>query len=170
MNDLMRPLVAAIVAFLVGGVGPSAVSAPAVTKKPGPGADIPSPSTTSTTIPKPNPVPPEAKCPQVWATARSVGWPETEMVELDRILYRESRCLPQANNPNDPNGGSIGLMQINRFWCKPSRWYPDGYLQKQKVLLSCEDLYNPIVNLTAGLVIYKYSEEVNFNGWLPWRP
>jgi len=44
--------------------------------------------------------------------ARQVGWPKSERANLARIMWRESRCSA-AFNPNDPWGGSYGLLQIN---------------------------------------------------------
>jgi hypothetical protein len=77
-------------------------------------------NTTTTTVAKFK-VPKNALCPQWWDLAISVGWDKSELAKLDKIMWRESRCLPSAFNAGDPNGGSHGLMQINRFWCKKSR-------------------------------------------------
>lgn len=87
---------------------------------------------------------------------------------LDRIMYRESRCLPDQVNLDDPNGGSHGLTQINGFWCKPSRWYPLGYLQTFGVLTECADLYNPETNLRAAYALVQYSIEVGLCPWAQW--
>lgn len=43
------------------------------------------------------------------------------------IAWRESRCDMTAVNPDDPNGGSYGLMQINAIHIldmgtRPERW------------------------------------------------
>lgn len=112
---------------------------------------------------------PDAECPGWLGLATSVGWPLAALPTLDEIMYRESRCMPESFNGKDPNGGSAGLMQINYYWCKPSRWYAEGYLQYNGVLNTCKDLFDPRVNLLAALVIYKYSVETSGNGWRPWR-
>jgi len=95
--------------------------------------------------------------------ARHVGWPEHELTQLVAIAYRESRCQPGAFNPTDPNGGSAGVMQINYFWCKPSRYYANGYLQAYGLIRGCDDLFDLEDNLRSALAIYRYS-----NGWRAW--
>jgi len=70
---------------------------------------------------------------------------------------------PDAFNPSDPNNGSYGIMQINGFWCQPSRYWPNGYLQAYGLLTECTDLYDRETNLRAALAIYRYS-----NGWRAW--
>lgn len=99
-----------------------------------------------------------------------LGLSQSERSQAHDIMWRESRCMPTATNPKDPNGGSIGLFQINMFWCKPSRWSPDGWLQSQGVLRSCDDLYDPEVNVAAFAAIYRYGVDKHGDGWGPWRP
>jgi hypothetical protein len=114
-------------------------------------------------------VPANAKCPHWWQLARLVGWEKKQLLTLDAVIWRESRCLPTVYNAGDPNGGSYGLLQVNGFWCSPSRYYPTGYLQAHGVLVRCADLYQPSVALAAGLAVFKYSaQENNGNGWQPW--
>ncbi len=67
-------------------------------------------TTTSTTTTLP--VPADAYCGGWWNLAREVGWSEENLPKLDYVIYRESRCLPEAFNAKDPNGGSAGLTQI----------------------------------------------------------
>jgi hypothetical protein len=107
-------------------------------------------------------------CPDAVALAHSLGWRTEDLDELDYVIWRESRCLPDVHYTKDPNGGSHGLMQINGYWCQPSRYYPNGYLQTQNVLATCENLYVPTINLIAGLEIFNYSSVHNDNGWQPW--
>ena len=117
------------------------------------------PTTTATTQPDA----PKTLCEQVFDTAKAIGWPADQLGMLVAIAQRESRCQPDAFNPNDPNGGSYGIMQINGFWCQPSRYWPNGYLQAYGLLTSCADLYDRETNLRAALAIYRYS-----NGWRAW--
>lgn len=108
--------------------------------------------------------PVEAKCPQFWKTALKVGWHRKNLKKLDQIMYRESRCLTQAFNPDDPAGGSRGLMQINGFWTP--------WLHKQGVTSSPkadEELLQPETNLLSALLIYNYGVKQYGNGWGPWR-
>lgn len=123
--------------------------------------------TTNTTVVKFK-VPSNALCPQWWNLAISVGWNKSELAKLDEIMWRESRCLPSAFNAGDPNGGSHGLMQINRFWCKKSRYSELGFLQDAKTLNRCEDLHDPKTALASALAIFNYSTKNNNNGWSPW--
>lgn len=108
------------------------------------------------------------KCGHWLDDALDVGWSRKYLSKLDYVMWRESRCIPRVFNNLDPNGGSVGLMQINRFWCLPNKYNPDGWLQAQGVLDSCLDLFNPTVNLRAGLAIFEYSKERNDDGWQPW--
>ena len=108
------------------------------------------------------------KCGHWLDDALDVGWSRSHISKLDYVMWRESRCMPSVFNATDPNGGSRGLMQINQFWCLPSRYFPSGWLQSQGVLDSCAQLSNPTINLRAALAIFKYSEKQNNNGWQPW--
>ena len=102
-------------------------------------------------------------CETVFDMARHVGWPEHELTQLVAIAYRESRCNPTAFNATDPNGGSNGVMQINQFWCKPSKYFVNGYLQAYGLIRDCNDLFDLEANLRSALAIYRYS-----NGWRAW--
>ena len=102
-------------------------------------------------------------CETVYNMAKHVGWPESELTQLVAIAYRESRCQPDAFNAKDPNGGSAGVMQINFFWCKPSRYFANGYLQAYGLIRTCDDLFDLEDNLRSALNIYRYS-----NGWRAW--
>ena len=119
----------------------------------------PTPPTTVVTTPITQP----DACQTVFDMARHVGWPEHALTQLVAIAYRESRCNPDAFNPTDPNGGSAGVMQINYFWCKPSSYYANGYLQAYGLLRTCDDLFDLEDNLRSALAIYRYS-----NGWHAW--
>lgn len=112
---------------------------------------------------------PDTPCAEWYDTALRVGWPVEQWERLSKILFRESRCQPDALNGSDPNGGSTGLSQINHFWCKPTRYTANGWLQDQGVLTTCEELYDPETNLRAALYIWTYSAYRNRDGWSPWR-
>jgi len=105
---------------------------------------------------------PEWRCDGWVDLARQVGFAEEELPKISYTMYRESRCRPDQHNPDDPMGGSIGLVQINQFWCKPTRYWPEGWLQAQGILEHCDDLYDPETNLRAALAIR------NNSGWSPW--
>ena len=114
-------------------------------------------TTTSTTAPA------QTLCGQVFNMAKFVGWPINELTTVVAVSVRESRCQSDAFNAKDPNGGSAGVMQINYFWCKPSQYWPRGYLQAHGILNDCAELFDLETNLRAALAIYRYSE-----GWRAW--
>lgn len=116
-------------------------------------------STTTTVWVEPQP---KSDCEIALQLALDVGWPATEMARLANVLWRESRCTPDANNLSDPMGGSRGYMQINQFWCKPTTYWPTGWLQAHSILTHCDELFDPATNLRAGLAIWRNS------GWHPW--
>lgn len=107
-------------------------------------------------------------CGEWRSLAIAVGWKPEQWPKLSYVLHRESRCTTTAYNRTDPNGGSMGLMQINGYWCKKNRWNPSGWLQAQGILSSCDDLYKPEINLRAGLAMWNYSQQHNGCGWRPW--
>jgi len=137
-----------------------AVRQPEVFEGYGRPVDIPS---TTSTVPVTTPITQPDACQTVFDMAQHVGWAEQDLTQLVAIAYRESRCNPAAFNPTDPNGGSAGVMQINYFWCKPSSYYANGYLQAYGLLLKCDDLFDLENNLRSALAIFRYS-----NGWRAW--
>jgi len=108
-------------------------------------------------------------CPQWAQIAIDTGWQEEDLAMLDHIIHRESRCYSAVHYSQDPNGGSYGLMQVNAYWCKPSDWYPNGYLQAFGVLDNCEQLFEPRINLLSARLIWLYSLREHDDGWLPWQ-
>lgn len=117
-------------------------------------------STTTTVWVEPQP---KSECEQALQLALNVGWPAEEMATLARVLWRESRCsFGPVHNPDDPMGGSYGLLQINGFWCTPSTQWPIGWLQAKNIITDCDDLYSAEANLIAGLAIWRNSS------WHPW--
>jgi hypothetical protein len=123
---------------------------------------------------QPIPVPttlPDTPCAEWYPIAVETGFPETTWERMSQIMWRESRCQPDAHYANDPNGGSFGLMQINGFWCKP-RWAGDvGWLQAAGVLDTCLDLYHPEINIEASFHIFIYNiyQHGPDRGWYAWR-
>jgi soluble lytic murein transglycosylase-like protein len=109
---------------------------------------------------EPLPIPATAKVPQWWTLAREVGWAEKDLPILDRVIWRESKGQADAFNPDDPNGGSLCLLQINRFWVK--------YLRQNGIINRANDLFDPSTCLRAGLAIHRYGMERYGWGWGPW--
>lgn len=109
------------------------------------------------------------KCGEWRELALQIGWPAEEWWTLSHVLYRESRCSTISHYKADPMSGSRGLMQINGYWCRPSKWSKAGWLQDRGVLSTCDDLFDPEKNLRAGLLIWMYGEEKHGCGWRgPW--
>lgn len=118
-------------------------------------------SSTTTTMPS-------TACAEWYSTALAVGWTAELWPRLAKIMFRESRCIPSAFNPDDPYGGSLGLVQINMFWCKAHRGNKQGYLQSASIITDCKNLLDPAINLRAALAIYNYAEQRHGGGWNPW--
>ena len=109
------------------------------------------------------------KCGEWRELAIAVGWHAEEWETMSYVLYRESRCSPISHYKADPNSGSRGLMQINGYWCRPSKWTDKGWLQDHGILSNCDDLFDPEINLRAGLAIWLYGEQKHGCGWRgPW--
>ena len=119
----------------------------------------PTPPTTVVTTPTTQP----DACQTVYDMATHVGWPIDQLGMVVAVAYRESRCKPDAFNKADTVGQSYGAMQVNDFWCKPSKYWPTGYMQAHGLLTVCDDLFDLETNLRAALNIYRYS-----NGWRAW--
>ena len=102
-------------------------------------------------------------CPQWEAEAIRQGWPIDQLDRLDHVMWRESRCDPDAHNTDDPGSGSYGLLQLNAAWCQPNQYWPDGWLQTNGGIDSCDDLFDPAINLRAAVLIWHNSD------WNPWR-
>ena len=127
--------------------------------------------------PQPSPskvvVPATAKCGQWWQTLVDVGWKQADLPMADRIMFRESRCNAAAHNPNDPVTinkikGSLGLFQLNLFWLQSTTSYPQGYVQSMGLDLRPKDLWDPVANARAALIVFNYSAARNGCGWSPW--
>lgn len=109
-------------------------------------------------------------CPQWHDLAREVGWPEERLSKLSYIMWRESRCNVDSWYKADPMSGSRGLTQVNGFWCKKQTTWPDGWLTTNLGYeVTCEDLFDPRINLISALAIWNYSlNSGNHNPWRPW--
>ena len=128
------------------------------------GQVIPTTPTTTTTLPA-------TKCAELYPLFVQTGWPAELWDWASMVLWRESRCQAGAYNENSHD---IGLWQINaRSWCKPNKYNADpaGWLGGQGIIVSCDDLYDPVINMKAAFAMYKYSEGKNGPGmgWWPWR-
>jgi hypothetical protein len=102
-------------------------------------------------------------CEQFSALAVNLGWPADQRTVLESVMFRESRCTPQAHNTtlNKDKSQDWGLLQINgRSWTK--------WLIGKGVITQVEDLLHAETNLLAGLEIYNYGVDRYGYGWGPW--
>ena len=99
-------------------------------------------------------------CPGWLDIAYQVGWPQEELPMVAAVIYFESRCIADIKGDK---GKSYSLMQIHTTsWCKPNRYWPDGYLQAMQIVKTCDDLMDPATNLRAGLEVWRVG------GWKQW--
>lgn len=88
------------------------------------------------------------KCGEWHDLAISVGWTEEEWPVLSRVLYRESRCTPDAWNGHD--AGLVQINQIHTEWIESIGWsHPDS-------------MFDPALNLRFAKMLKDSS------GWSPW--
>lgn len=108
--------------------------------------------TTTTTV---APVPVAAKCPDWWDEARAAGWAEDELVHVDALMWRESRCQPNARSTTRDSG----LLQVNDVHLE---WLA-GYG------ITADALFDPTTNLVAARLVWAQALEWWGCGWRPWR-
>ena len=98
---------------------------------------------------------------QEWAdTALRAGFVLDDLWIALQVAELESMCLPDVVGDN---GDSFGLMQIHTpSWCKPTKYWPRGYLQTQGMIDDCTELFDPLTNMwVAWHIATKY-------GWENW--
>jgi len=157
-------------------VAPKAIQTSIVALKPTPPTVTTTSIVTTTTVPAPTTtayvpalVGPDTVCAEWAPTMLEEGWPaDREILETALgIMYRESRCQPDADS-----GPDHGLFQINRFWSS-DKSNPPNWLAAQGIANSHDELFDPRINIRAALAIYNYSCERNgpdrcFAPWTTW--
>jgi hypothetical protein len=161
-RDLVRTAVALLAIWLIWTIG---------TSEPADGANIPDQiiqaerlgnafQATPTTVPFPGIE--DARCPQWWETAASVGWPVDELPKVDHIMFGESSCNPSAwVVDHDDTGG--GLMGINIRRGNGNRPFIGPMVD-----WDWSRLKDPAVNLTVGLAMAENAERLGQCRWWPW--
>ena len=138
---------------------PTTVYKPATSVQIAPAASTP-PTPTSTT-----PLPPAGDCEAYVGIAYAVGWTVDALDTLKLAMWLESGCDPAAVGDG---GDSIGLLQIHcPTWGTPTANWPVGWMQHYG-WGDCDDLTDPIVNLTVGLAIYE-GWTGSTPGWQHWH-
>ena len=88
---------------------------------------------------------------RAWVGAtRLAGFPERVVPTMQRIMRRESNCLPWAYRPgykNNDGRPDFGLFQVHESWI-PS-------LIRAGIITSASDLFNPQLNARAAFYIYQ---------------
>ena len=105
---------------------------------------------------------PDTPCQEWVNTAIKAGWPaDRQTIEtLMSVIWRESRCIPDAIRRNSTSGRPIdvGLTQINQIHRK---WLNQlGYEHL--------DMTDPLANLTFARLLFEAAEKTRGCGWGPW--
>lgn len=103
------------------------------------------------------------ECQQWLQTALHAGWPNERKI-LDRlgfIMWRESRCEPDACSPSDSGRPcrDYGLIQGN--WYAHHEWWEDLGISPNQML-------DPYTNLRWAWLLYSGREANGKCGWTPW--
>ena len=90
-----------------------------------------------------------------WAPlALDVGWPAEELPQLLKVIWRESRCQPDALRADADHG----LTQINAIHAD---WLAT-------MGLTLDDMLDPRLNLEFAYRLWSSREERGQCGWTPW--
>ena len=130
------------------------------------------PTTTTTIVPATFK---HGDCSWVAPIALSVGWEQKQIPNLVHIISRESGCCPrriggsvvdkdcnQLRMATMTHPSDSGLLQINGVHWKRDHAQYAGLVCKQMKVCSQEPLLDPVVNLTAGRLLFEVA------GWKPW--
>lgn len=100
---------------------------------------------------------PDTPCQEWIPTALEAGWPsDRQLLEtLMSVLWKESRCQPQAWNGHD-----AGLAQINQIH---TAWIAELGLGDHP-----DAMFDPLLNLTFAWKLYSSREAAGKCGWTPW--
>lgn len=95
------------------------------------------------------------KCGRWMPLAIAQGWPDNPVIlkTLDRICWRESRGIPDADS--GPDHGLTQINEIHTKWLKDFGW-------------THEDMKDPAKNLRFAWLLYSGREANGQCGWTPW--
>lgn len=108
---------------------------------------------------------PSGRCPEYYFLALYAGWSRDDWPTLDRIIWRESRCQPDAcSTPDRPDlrlCRDWGLTQINDHSWKTTI---------RQLGLDMAQMHDPYWNLWFARWLYNYSmDRTDGNcGWIQW--
>ena len=100
--------------------------------------------------------PANSGCPQWESLAKEVGWLSEDLPMLGRIMWAESRCIPDVvSSTND-----FGLLQVNK-----AVWQSD----LEQIGYEMSDLLEPRAGLKAGLYVANRFEAHGRCKWEAWQ-
>lgn len=99
------------------------------------------------------PTPAGLHCPEWYGAERAAGWDDDQVPNVDRIMFRESRCSSTATHRNSNGTIDRGLMQVNSIHL--------AWLVEYGI--SASDLLVGETNLVAARLLWERS------GWAPWN-
>ena len=121
------------------------------------------PVETTTTLVQLAQIDPDTKCQEWLPLAVEVGWPNrTEVLQtLGRVMFKESRCQPDACSKSDKGRQcrDYGLIQGN--WYAHHEWWTELGIEPQ-------EMFDPATNLQWAFLLYSGLEEAGKCGWQPW--
>lgn len=108
-----------------------------------------------------DPVPVPGDCESYKAMAFAAGWTEPLWPRLKQILWRESRCNPDARSRTR----DTGIAQINDIVTRDSKI---AAMVGQR--FTPADLYDPLLNLTVARALCDYGVRYHRRGgcWWAW--
>ena len=117
----------------------------------------------STTAPSTSVVPlvgPDTPCQEWVPEAVEASWPADRQVleTLMSVMWRESRCLPGAINPNSPDHGLLQVNEVHRAYVEQIWGIPFEVA-----------MADPTKNLHFAWLLYSELEASGRCGWAPWN-
>lgn len=107
-------------------------------------------------LPPPAPTALHPECAYFVALAAEQGW-RKHIEELERLAWRESRCLPHVTNRNRNGTTDWGVLQINDVNIP--------HLQDLGVVRKPQDLFDPEVSIKAAKALRR--RDGGFCSWYP---
>lgn len=109
-------------------------------------------------------LPADWPCKEWFHMSLKAGWTPEDWPRLGKIMWRESRCLPdtcgETDSPHVRKCRDWGLLQINDYSWKTTI---------RNLGLNIEQMWDPYWNLWFGRWLFNYSLERNDDGWQPWK-